>query len=303
MSLAPVLPNALRGSLLAAFSFALYSSADLILKLSAAGHPVAQLLTINGFFALLTIVTAALATGGLARLATRRLPQQVVRGLLGTLSGFCGVYAYSRIPLVDFYAILFSGPLLVAALAVLLLKERIDLSRWMAIIAGFCGVLVIVDPAALTAAVAGDNVMMGRGAALLCVTGYALSMLLVRRMRATESNLAFSFYGSVLMTSVAGCLWANEAATALTSSEIVALAASGILGGVAGLCLVTAYMRAPVALVAPFQYTQLLWGAFFGYVVFNNVPEARMLAGAVIVALSNMFLILYELRLSRKAAR
>jgi len=301
MSTAPANPRALRGSVLAASAFALYSSADTLLKLVSAGHSVAQVLTINGIFALLTILAATLATGGLTQLATRRWPQLLVRGVFGTISGFSGVYAFSRIPLVDFYAILFSGPLIVAALAVLLLKERIDLPRWAAIIAGFCGVLVVVDPAALGTA-AGNTVMLGRGAALLCVTGYALSMLIVRRMRATVSNVTFSFYSAAIMTSVAAGLWAAQGATALTNQELLELAFSGLLGGAASLLLTTAYMRAPVALVAPFQYTQLLWGAFFGYVVFNNVPEVRMLTGAVIVALSNMFIVFYEMRLNRKAA-
>lgn len=302
MPSALAIPSALRGSVLAALAFALYSSADTLLKLVSAGHSVAQVLTINGFFALLTITATATATSGLAQLATRRWPQLLARGCFGVMSSFSGVYAFSRIPLVDFYAILFSGPLIVAALAVLLLKERTDWPRWAAIIAGFCGVLVVIDPAALGTA-AGNIVMLGRGAALLCVTGFALSMLIVRRMRATVSNVAFSFYSVAMMAGVAAGVWAAQGAMALTNHEILELAVSGLLGGAASLCLTTAYMRAPVTLVAPFQYTQLLWGALFGYVVFDNVPEERMLTGAVIVALSNMFIILYEMRLNRRAAR
>jgi len=133
-------PAALMGMLLAATAFALLTSVDTIFKLLSQGHPPYQILLINGAFSVIPIVGWALFTGGLNRLRTERPLLHLMRGSVSVTSAFCAIYAYSRLPLADYYAIVFSGPLIVTALSQLFLGEKIDSGRWFAIVIGFCGV-------------------------------------------------------------------------------------------------------------------------------------------------------------------
>src|ERR1700732_4828801 len=111
------LPANLSGMLLAAAAFALLTSVDTIFKLMTAGHPAYQILLINGSFAVIPIITAALLTGGVGRLHTDRPLLHLVRGSVSVASAFFAIYAYSRLPLANFYAIVFTGPLIVTALS------------------------------------------------------------------------------------------------------------------------------------------------------------------------------------------
>jgi len=288
----------LAGMLLAAAAFALLTSVDTIFKLMAEGHPAYQLLLVNGGFAAIPIVTWALLTGGFARLHTARPLLHLVRGGVSVVAAFCAIYAYSRLPLADYYAIVFSGPLIVTALSAFWLGETIDRGRWIAIIAGFLGVLLIAHPFEMNSAAHGATVMAGRLAALLSVFCYALSVTMIRRMRLGESNLAFSLYGYIVSTAIGGTMLLLLGGTPLHAGDFAHLALSGFLAGIASICLMTAYHRSPVALVAPFQYTQIFWGALAGWLLWGQTPDRHLVTGAAIVAASGLFVIYREMRIT-----
>ena len=132
--------------MLAAAAFALLTSVDTIFKLMAAGHPAYQILLINGSFAVIPILAAAMLTGGLGRLHTERPLLHLLRGSVSVVSAFCAIYAYSRLPLANYYAIVFTGPLMVTAMSAFWLREKIDRTSWLAIATGFAGVLVVMNP-------------------------------------------------------------------------------------------------------------------------------------------------------------
>jgi drug/metabolite transporter (DMT)-like permease len=298
LTLSPTERGSLSGIVLAAVAFALATSADIIFKLIAAkGYPVYQILLVNGCFALIPIVAAAIMTGGPVRLYTMRPFPQLARGAISALSGFAAIYAYSRLPLTDFYAIVFAGPLIVTALSAFWLGEKIGLERWFAIIAGFAGILIVAAPiGAHSIAAAGSEAVIGRCAALVSVFCYALSVVLIRRMRLGETNLSFCFYGSVANIFISGILFLLCGGPTLHMNEIMSLMLSGMLAGTSSISLITAYHRTPVALVAPFQYTQIIWGAVAGYVLWAQVPSARLITGAIIVASSGLFVIYREFK-------
>jgi drug/metabolite transporter (DMT)-like permease len=132
--------------ILAAAAFALMTCMDTIFKLVSVGHPAYQILLINALFALVPVVGWSLLTGGLARLQTMRPVQHIVRGSMGVMSSFAAIYAYSRLPLTDFYAIVFAGPLIVTAMSAFWLGEKVEPARWLAIVVGFSGIMIIADP-------------------------------------------------------------------------------------------------------------------------------------------------------------
>ena len=297
--------NSLSGMALAAMAFALLTSVDTIFKLLAAGgHPTYQLVLINACFAMLPILLWTMATGGLTRLATARLPQHLARGCASVLSAFAAVYAYSRLPLTDFYAIVFAGPLVVTAMAAFWLGESVEPARWWAIALGFAGILIVTNPLAspLLAVHKGEihpqqiAGLLGRFAAFISVFCYALSVIMIRRMRGLETNLSFSFYGYLTAVLIGGALCLVRGMPDLSLSDVAHLALSGTIGGIASICMMTAYHRSPVALVAPFQYTQIIWGALAGFLIWQHVPSRHLIAGAAIVALSGLFVIYREMK-------
>ena len=291
-------PMHLSGMLLAAAAFALLTSVDTIFKLMAAGHPACQILFINGGFAAIPIVITALLTGGLERLHTERPFLHLLRGGVSVISAFCAIYAYSRLPLANFYAIVFSGPLLVTALSAIWLNEKVDRTRWLAIVCGFLGVLVVMNP--FVSDVDHDTfaIIAGRIAAGASITCYALSVIILRRMRLGESNLAFSFYGYVASIMISGVLLLVWGGPEMHADDLAHLALSGFLAGMSSICLMTAYHRSPVAVVAPFQYTQIFWGALAGWILWRQVPSGHLVLGAAIVAASGLYVIYREIRTS-----
>jgi drug/metabolite transporter (DMT)-like permease len=294
--------RSLSGIILAATAFVLLTAVDTIFKLVAAkGYPAHQILLINAFFALVPIFTWTMLTGGIARLATQHPFQHLMRGSVSVMSAFAAIYAYSRLPLTDFYAIVFAGPLIVTALSSFWLGEKIELGRWFAIAAGFAGILIVSGPFGMHDAAPHGAPMFGRFAAFISVFCYALSVVLIRHMRLGESNLSFSFYGYVAAIIIGGTLFALFGGLSLQAIDVMHLALSGSLAGISSICLMTAYHRTPVAVVAPFQYTQIIWGAVAGYLLWLQIPGPRLLIGAAIVAASGLFVIYRELKVQERA--
>ena len=129
-----------------AIAFALMTSVDTIFKLLAEHHPAYQILFVNACFAFIPILTWAKMTGGLAQLRTIHPAQHFSRATVSLMSAFAAIYAYSRLPLTDFYAIVFAGPLIVTAASSLWLNEKVDRARWLAILIGFGGILIVTNP-------------------------------------------------------------------------------------------------------------------------------------------------------------
>lgn len=221
---------------------------------------------------------------------------------MSVFSAFAGIYAYSRLPLTDYYAIVFAGPLIIAIMGAFWLGEKIETARWYAILIGFCGVLVVVNPlnSPLFKSQPLDAhqsiAMLGRFAAFVSIFCYSLSVITIRRMRDKETNASFAFYGYLSALIICGVLSGTHNLPDLTYRDIAHLALSGTLGGLSSICMMTAYHRTPVALVAPFQYTQIIWGALAGFLIWQHVPSHHLMLGAAIVAVSGIYVIYREMR-------
>lgn len=277
---------------LGALAFALFTVMDTLVKWLSASYPVHQLVFTNAAFALLPVLAMTLRRGGIARLRTRRLHLHVFRGMLGVVSGFLGFYAYSRLPLADAYAIIFTTPLLITALSVPILGERVGWRRWTAVAVGFLGVLVMLRPGV---APIGPGSLAALGAACASAT----AILLVRKLSATESTTAIALYSNLTVIAVVGALLPFGGIVP-DLWDLLLMAASGLIGGTALLILIAAYRRAPAALVAPFQYSQMIWAILLGLVIWGDVPDPAKLLGALIVAASGLFVVYRETALGRR---
>lgn len=272
-----------RGIGLVLVGFFFFSVADALMKHLSGTYPLPQTVFFNALFGLVPILVLAAVRGGARALATRRPLVQALRGLLGLATGYGAFFAFSRMPMADVYAILFSAPILVSALSAVVFGERVGRARWLAILTGFAGVLVMLRP---------DGVVIDMGAlgALGSAVCFALSALLVRHWGRTETAASFPFYGNLLALVLLGPML-PVVHVAPGAGDFALMAATGLSAGVALICVISAFRIAPSPVVAPFQYSQIVWGVLFGVVVFGDRPDAVLLAGAAVVIGSGIFLL------------
>ena len=285
-------PAATAGIGLGALAFGLFSLMDALVKWLSATYPVPQILVCNALFALAPVGAMVMRRGGLPQLRTRRLGLHLLRGLLGTTGGFLAFYAFSRLPLADAYAIIFATPLLITALSVPILGEAVGWRRWSAVLVGFLGVLVMLRPGV---APIGPGSLAALGAA--CAS--ACAILLVRKLSVTETTTSIAFYSNVTAVVLIGTAF-SPTFVVPSLLDLALMAASGLIGGTALLVLIAAYRRSAAALVAPFQYSQMLWAILLGALVWGDLPEPAMLLGASIVAGSGLFILYRETALGRR---
>lgn len=283
--------------------YAIITVFDVILKLvSKQGYPQLQMMATVGVFCALTVALVALWQGGVRRLATRKLKFQILRGLIGLVAFFCGFYAIRLIPLVDFYGIVFAVPILITLLSVFWLKEHVGRARWAAVAGGFIGVTIMLRAGTTQAGTVAEH--WGYFAALACAACNAVATVMVRRYGRQESNLTFSFYAALCNFAVTGaaCLWLGQWLP-YALADLALLALAGALVGIASIFLMTAFQHSPPAAIVPFQYTQLIWGAVYGYLLFGDVPAFWSLVGAAIVIASGWVVLWREARLARALKR
>lgn len=297
----------LRGIALKVASVCIFVCMATCLK-AAEGIPAGQLVFYRSLFAIIPVVAwlaykRQLRTG----LHTKNLKGHILRGLIGVASMGMGFYALTKLPLPEATAIGYASPLLLVVLGALLLKERVFVYRWSAVVVGLAGVgimlwprlTLISDPAGL-----GGDETIGGLAALGGAFMAAFAMLQVRKLVQTERTetivLYFFISASVLslLTSPFGWVWP-------TPTQAVLLVSAGIFGGIAQILLTACYKHADVSVIAPFEYVSLLISLVIGYFIFGDVPTVIMMVGASIVVASGIFVVLREhyLGLDRLKAR
>ncbi|HYG87437.1 MAG TPA: DMT family transporter [Azospirillum sp.] len=268
-------------------AFALFSVVDGLMKHLTSTYPLVQAVFFNAAFSLIPIVGFALARGGPRMLATRRPGVQLLRGIIGGTAGVGAFFAFARMPMADVYAILFASPLVITALAGPMLGERVGPRRWAAVLAGFAGVLFMLRPSGAMNA--------GALGALVSAVCFSLSALIVRRAGQTETAPSWPFYGNLLAVALLAPMqpfvW-----LAPDPADLPLLVGTGLVAGVALLCLMAAFRMAPGPVVAPFQYTQMLWGVLFGALIFGDAPDPSMALGAATVILSGLYILRRESR-------
>jgi drug/metabolite transporter (DMT)-like permease len=228
---------------------------------------------------------------------------QASRGALSIAGMFCNFGALARLPLIEANAISFSSPLIGVALAALVLKERVRIYRWSAVIVGFLGVLVVLSPHLtgdeLTIAMASATSLAG---IIYAIAGSAINagtMIQTRRLTKSERTSSIVFYFSVICA-LAGLVtwpfgWIMPSAT---------LTAIGFLGGMAHILLTESYRHASASVVAPFDYTSMVWALVLGYAMFGETPTAMIVLGSAIIAGAGLFVIWreHQLALAHKTA-
>jgi drug/metabolite transporter (DMT)-like permease len=212
-------------------------------------------------------------------------------GLL--LAWLCFYSAAGKLQLAELMTIYFASPLLVAVLAVPLLRETVTRMRWISILIGFGGVMIACRPGDLSHAGA-------IGLALLAAVLWAGSMILIRQIATREPTLVqmlTSCFAFVLMTGVTMPFkWVTPDLLSLTL-----MIGIGVLGALAQYLLIEGIRRAPASVVSPLEFTALVWSFVLGYLIWADVPGLNVFGGAVLIMVSGFFIVLEEWRKARTA--
>ena len=261
--------------------------------------PLGQIVFFRSAFAILPVVVIyALRRELWAAVRTERITGHVGRGLLGAAGMFLNFAALARLPLADVTAILFASPLITVALAAIFLGERVRIYRWSAVAVGLLGVIVMLAPLLSVGELSNMSASAAIGAicAALAAFSNAGSIVQTRRLTDTETTSSIVFYFS-LFCAIAGLATLPFGWHMPTASELAGLIMVGVLGGTSHLLLTDSYRYAPASVIAPFDYTAMLWAFILGYMLFGEIPGALVMIGAAIVIGSGLFVIWREHRL------
>src|SRR5262245_5088359 len=209
---------------------------------------------------------------------------------------FLNFAALARLPLMDAIAISFAAPLITVVLAALLLNEHVRAYRWSAVSLGFVGVIVMLWPYLdiWTLFYVGSPARtVGAICAMVACFTNAGTVIQTRRLTDSETNSAIVFYFS-LICGLAGLATLPFGWAMPPPLEFVKLAMIGVLGGLSHLMLTESYRYAPASVVAPFDYTAMIWAFLLGYAVFGELPSAFVFVGAAIVIACGLFVIWRE---------
>jgi len=216
---------------------------------------------------------------------------QLLRSLCLVVATACFFGALRFLPLAEGSAISFLAPMFAIVLAMPVLGERPTRARWIAAIAGFAGIVILVRP--------GSAVFHpATGLLVMAAIANALYQLLTRRLPGDSPHTTL-FYSALVGTAVLSlALPFAELPTSFSWRDAFFLVMLGFLAGVGHWLLITAYLRAPASLVAPFTYLQMIWATLYGYLVFDQFPDGLSALGMAVIVASGVGLVLHERRRS-----
>ena len=271
------------------FAVAVLAFMDACLKQLSQNYPSLQVAAMRGMSSLPFVLALLAFKKDFAQVLRVRWGWQLLRGVLSVMTLGSFIYAFKYLTLSEAYSIFFFAPLLIAALSVPLLGERIDWRCWVAIIIGLFGVIWLLRP--------NSDYMFSMGvlAALVAMLGYVFCSMILRVVSRTDSSIASTFWFLVMVSVGAGVL-ALPGWRALLATDWIWLLMVGVSGMLGQHALGEAFRLAPAGLVAPFEYTALLWGILLDYFFWATLPNSGMWGGATLVIGSGLYLLWREHR-------
>ncbi len=274
-------------------SILLFAVMDTIVKWLGAHYPTSQIVFFRCVLALPFIVILIIQAGGIQIVRTQQSGVHFLRAFCGVLSMALAFWGFSQMRLADAIAILFAAPILMTALSVPLLRERVGPRRWAAVFVGFIGVMVVVNP--------GGGVFDWAAIVVLIAAALmALAMIIIRKLAATESAVSITFWFTV-----AGCIFGTiwvmiEGWVPPVSLRDWGLLVSvGLLGSVAQYLMTVSFRHAEVALLAPLEYMSIFWTTLLAYWIWAEIPTFRVFVGAGIVIASGLYIVHRETRVAK----
>jgi len=259
--------------------------------------PTGEVIFFRSFVALFPLLLWLKLQGNVVKsLKTRNIFGHFIRGFSGTGGMYFNYLALVYISLADATAISYAAPLFTVLMAAILLKENVHISRWLAVVVGFSGIVIMLSSnltlghALRASGLTLDGAALGAVFALLAAVCSATSNVQIRFLNGIETPGAIVFYFS-LMTTLIGLSTALLGWSRPTGWQWALLIGCGLFGGVAQILVTLSLRYADASLLAPFDYTTLVWSMVIGYLFLDSLPEHATLTGAAIVAAAGIFTI------------
>ena len=265
----------------------MFSLMDTAMKLLSETYPAMQVTALRALSSLPLVCLYLLYRGAFKNVLKVRWPLHVLRGVLGILMITLFAYGLKRLSLAEAYSLFFIAPLLITALSVLILKERVDLARWCAIVVGLGGVLVVLRPEG------GDFLSLAGLAVLAAAACYAVSAITGRILSRTDASESMVFWLMIMMAAggVALC-WHDW--VAIRREDWLLLAGLSVSGFLGQLAITEAFRSGKASSVAPFEYSALAWGMSLDWLLWRTLPDQYTLIGAAIIIASGIYLVRRE---------
>lgn len=265
--------------------FTMWVLADSTIKLIGKSRlPAYEVIAFVGLFTIVFLSLFTLIRGNMRALWPGDPRRQLVRSCLDLATNLCVVVALRHIPLTLFYILVFTSPILITVLAAIFLHERIEWRKALAIVAGFVGVVIAVNP---FGSPSGD--WIGYLACAVCVTCFSVNMVWSRVLTRTETPQSLAVFSGLVMLA-AGLAAMSIHAEPLTLPLLVALGAIGCFCASGSLCFFVALRHTSAANVSQYHYSQLLTGALIAYLVWHEVPTVSMILGGALIVASGVFI-------------
>jgi drug/metabolite transporter (DMT)-like permease len=276
-----------RGIPLMVAAVAIFSIMDASMKQLTRAYPPLEVSCLRGLASIPVMLAAVAWLGHWRQLVPVRWAPHLLRGALALSMLTLFVYSLKTLALTEAYAIFLCAPLIVTALSALLLHEQVDWHRWLAIAIGLLGVMTMLRPSA------SHVVSLGAAAALGSALCYSFGAIMIRTMARTESTLSIAF-AYVLIVALANGAAALPHWAPLQPRDWSWIVTVGITGTLGQLLIIEAFRAAPPSVVAPFEYTALLFGLALDWTLWSTLPDQRTLIGGTIVTASGLYVIYRE---------
>ena len=283
--------NNVFGFVLGFSGYTIFVLLDSIIKLNLVNkYPVLEINFFICLFAFIPIITTLSTVGNWNTLINNKIHIQLLRGVLGVICGALIINSFKRHALIEIYPILFSTPLILTILSYFILKEKVGIRRWSAVLIGFVGVLIVSRPGTI-------HFTLPLFGLFIAAIILALNVLIIRRLADTQSSIAFAFYGTVGGLVISG-VFSFQNFVIVPPADMLIFVVCGIIGGIGGLCISGASKILESSIFAPIQYVQLVAGFIMGYLFFKDLPDAFEIIGSLVIVFSGLFIIYRENKLN-----
>jgi S-adenosylmethionine uptake transporter len=275
--------NPLAGALLGLGAFGLYAAYDISVKFLGGGYSAFQIIFFAGLMALPLVMIFAVIDPDQGSLRPVQPGLLAFRVVIVVFNGIIGPYAFANLPLAQCYAIFFTMPIFIALLAVPILGEKIDLVRGIAVVTGLVGVFIALDPSA-------EPLQIAHLAAIAGAMSGALNYVLLRKTGGTERTLVLMLYPMLAQLLVLSAI----VPFVYVPMSLPDLAITAFMGAVlvaGSVMIIAAYRRARAIIVAPMQYSQIIWGTLMGLVLFNERLTWTTAIGTALIILAGVVIV------------
>lgn len=261
---------------------------NMFVKLASETLPIPQVMFFRNIFGLLPVLLLIWQRKGWNLLKSGNPAGHFIRSFIGFFSMCAMFWSFALLPLANATAIQFASPLIVTALSVVLLDERVGKHRWAAVLLGLGAVFFMLQPA-------GNGDPLGSLVAICAAILTAFAMITVRKLGKTEHALTIAFY-FMLFSAIFSGIWSCFIWVPPGASQLAILIAVGLLGGCGQIGISYAFSRAPAAFVSPFTYSAIVVATFLDFLIWNTLPSWEIWVGSAVVISSGLYITLRETR-------